>query len=81
MTALPIIPITKQTVAIKVTLSYKFNEKFTTERQLSTFGFVFDQATKQQRNRVEGNFKKKEPSLYVVKYLLIYCILAYKKIG
>lgn len=62
---LPIIPITKQTVAIKVTLSYKFNEKFTTERQLSTFGFVFDQATKQQRNRfirklVEGNIITKD---------------------
>lgn len=54
LTAPFIKPITKQSTAIRVTLSYQLDKKFTEESQLSTFGFVFDKATKQQKNKVEN---------------------------
>jgi hypothetical protein len=48
-----IIPINKPPTAIKINISYHLNKNATEEQQLSTFGFVFDQATEEQKHMVK----------------------------
>lgn len=49
-----IIPIGNPPTAIKINISYHLNKNVTEDIQLSTFGFVFNHATEEQKQTVKG---------------------------
>jgi hypothetical protein len=65
-----IIPIDRPPTAIRVTINYRLSKNATEELQLSTFGFVFDRATEEQKHMV--NRAKNVLYLFLLSYTFFF---------